>query len=191
MVKKNQSMSDDWYDTAQICTNGHVINWMSVSKPEYNRRFCDKCGAQAITNCQYCNAIIRGYYHKGRFTMEKYDRRIREALDAIPDPMLDYNTTLTRPIFCPDCGKPYPWTEAKLKAAQELADELDNLSPEERDLLKKSLDDIMLDTPQTIVAATRFKKIAAKAGKATVKELRKLVVDIASETAKKIIFESR
>ena len=123
--------------------------------------------------------------------MEKYDRRIREALDAIPDPMLDYNTTLTRPIFCPDCGKPYPWTEAKLKAAQELADELDNLSPEERDLLKKSLDDIMLDTPQTIVAATRFKKIAAKAGKATVKELRKLVVDIASETAKKIIFESR
>jgi len=103
-------------------------------------------------------------------------------------------TDLPLPSCCPDCGKPYPWTEAKLKAARELADELDNLSPEERDLLKKSLDDIMLDTPQTIVAATRFKKIAAKAaktGKATVKELRKLVVDIASETAKKIILEGR
>ena len=100
-------------------------------------------------------------------------------------------TDLPLPIFCPDCGKPYPWTEAKLKAAKELADELDELTPEERELLKKSLDDIMLDTPQTIVAATRFKKIAAKAGKATVKELRKLVVDIASETAKKIILEGK
>lgn len=182
-------MSDDWYDTAQICTNGHVINWMSVSKPEYNRRFCDKCGAQAITNCQYCNAIIRGYYHKGRFTMEKYERRIREALDAIPDPMLDYNTTLTLPSYCPDCGKPYPWTEAKLKAARELTDLLEELSSEEREALKKSFDDIVRDTPQTKVAATQFKRLIAKVGKIAAEQLRELVVDIASETAKKIILE--
>ena len=181
-------MSDDWYDTAQICTNGHVINWMSISKPEYNRRFCDKCGAQAITNCQYCNAIIKGYYHKGRLTMEKYERRIREALDAIPDPMLDYNTTLTRPSFCPNCGKPYTWTEAKLKAAQELSDELDNLSPEERSLLKKSLDDIVRDTPQTTVAATRFKRLVAKAGKPAADAFKDILVDVLSETAKKIIW---
>ncbi len=98
---------------------------------------------------------------------------------------------LPLPIFCHDCGKPYPWTEAKLKAAREYSDELENLSPEERDLLKKSIDDIVRETPQTPVAATRFKKIVAKVGKVAAQQLRKLVVDIASETAKKIILEGK
>ena len=40
-----------------------------------------------------------------------------------------------------------------------------------------------------MVAATRFKMMGAKLGKAVAEELRKLVVDIASETAKKIILE--
>ena len=104
--------------------------------------------------------------------------------------IFDY-TDLPLPIFCPDCGKPYPWTEAKLKAAQELADLLEDLTSEEREILKKSFDDIIIDTPQTPVAATRFKKIAAKAGKIAAEQLRELVVDIASETAKKIILEGK
>jgi len=100
-------------------------------------------------------------------------------------------TDLPLPSFCPDCGKPYPWTEAKLKAARELTDLLEGLSTEECEILKKGFDDIMLDTPQTTVAATRFKKIAAKVGKIAAKQLRKLAVDIASETAKKIILEGK
>ena len=101
-------------------------------------------------------------------------------------------TDLPLPSFCPDCGKPYPWTEAKLKAAKELADELDNLSLEECELLKKSLDDIIVmeDTPQTPVAATRFKKLVAKAGQVAAQGFRDILVDIASETAKKLIWPS-
>ena len=163
-------MSDGWYDAAQICIKGHVITESSVSRPELNQNFCDKCGAPTITNCQNCNAPIRGDYH-------------------VPG-VLHVSLSPPKPSsFCHKCGKPYPWTEAKLKAAKELSDELDNLSPEERDILKKSLDDIVRDTPQTPVAATRFKKIAAKVGKVAAQQLRKLVVDIASETAKKIILE--
>jgi len=100
-------------------------------------------------------------------------------------------TDLPLPIFCPDCGKPYPWTEAKLKAAQELSDELDNLSPAEHDLLKKSLDDIIRDTPQTPVAATQFKRLVAKAGKVAADGFRDILVDVLSEAAKKIIFEGK
>ena len=103
------------------------------------------------------------------------------------------HTDLPLPSFCPDCGEPYPWTEASLKAAKELADELDNLSLEEREILKKSLDDIMVmeDTPQTPVAATRFKKLIVKAGKPAAEAFRKLLIDVASETAKKIILERK
>ena len=163
-------MNDSWYDTAQICTNGHMINSQSVYRPEHNKEFCDKCGAPTITKCQKCNSSIKGYYHVPIFIQPNY-------------------TKLPLPSFCPDCGKPYPWTEAKLKAAKELADELDKLSLEEREVLKKSLDDIMVmeDTPQTPVAATRFKRLVAKAGKVAADGLWFIIRDLVSETAKKII----
>ncbi len=99
-------------------------------------------------------------------------------------------TDLPLPIFCPDCGKPYPWTETALKAAQELSDELENLSPEERDLLKKSIDDIIRDTPQTTVAATRFKRLVAKAGPVAAEGFKKILWDIATEFAKRQIWSS-
>lgn len=160
---------DSWYDTAQICTNGHVINEQLISSPHIKKKFCDRCGEPTITKCQHCRVTIKGAYHFGPNT-----------------------SSWTRPSFCPDCGKPYQWTEAKLKAAQELADELDNLSIEEQEMLKKSLDDIMVmeDTPQTPAAATRFKKLIVKAGKPAAEAFRKLFIDVASETAKKIIWPS-
>ena len=162
-------MSGNWYDTAQICTNGHVITSSLITMPEVGQKFCKKCGAPTITKCQICNAPIKGSYNQeGRLLLPDYEL----------------------PSFCPDCGKPYPWTEAKLKAAKELFDELDNLSPEERELLKNSLDDIVQDTPQTTVAATRFKKLIAKVGKPAAGALRDILVDIASEAAKKVIWPS-
>ena len=164
-------MNDNWYDIAQICNNGHVINSQSVYRSEYNKEFCDKCGEPTITNCKKCNSPIRGYHH------------------VPPMGTLDY-TDLPLPKFCPDCGQPYPWTETKLKAAQELSDEIENLSPEEREMLKKSLDDIVRDTPQTTVAATRFKKLVTKAGPVVADGFRKILVDVLSETAKKIIWPS-
>jgi hypothetical protein len=165
-------MSDNWYDTAQICIEGHPINCMSVSSPEHNRKFCRKCGAKTITNCENCSVPIKGFYH---------------------DPWASRPGNLswfTPRSFCDNCGKPYPWTEAKLKAAQDLSDELDNLSKEEREMLKKSIDDIVRDTPQTTVAATRFKKLVAKAGKVAADGFRDILVDILSEAAKKIIWPS-
>ena len=93
-----------------------------------------------------------------------------------------------RPSFCHKCGKPYPWTEATLRAAQELSDEIEGLTHAERNVLKRSLDDIVRDTPQTTVAATRFKRLAAKSGKAAAEGFRNILIDVVSGTAKKIIW---
>jgi len=191
-------MSDGWYDTAQICINGHIINSMARSHPEHKKKFCDKCGAPTITNCPKCNTPIKGRYYApskealpvsnvtGRATgrTRKITRLEEHSMGTLN------HTDLPLPVYCPDCGKPYPWTEAKLKAAQELSDELDDLSLEERQTLKNSLDDIIRDTPQTTVASTRFKRLVAKAGKTAVGGFRDILVDIASETAKKLIWPS-
>ena len=162
-------MSDNWYDTAQICTNGHVITSSLVTSPEIGQKFCKKCGAPTIINCQVCNVSIRGFHHlKGVIYFPDYEL----------------------PSFCHECGKPYPWTEVKVKAARDLSDEMNDLSNEEREILKKSLDDIIRDTPETTVAATRFKKIISKVGKPAAGAIRDILVDIASEAAKKVIWPS-
>jgi hypothetical protein len=158
-----------WHDVAQICLNGHVINESTKESPEFNQKFCADCGQPTITECQNCKNPIQGKYHMPNFVGG--------------EPM-------SAPAFCPNCGNPYPWTEAKLKAARELVLEFDGLDNTEKEALSRSLDDLVRDTPSTPVAATRFKKLAVKIGKEGAGALKDIVVDILSETAKKIIWPS-
>ena len=51
-----------YYDVAQICMNGHIINERYKESPEHNQEFCDKCGEKTITKCENCGADIRGRY---------------------------------------------------------------------------------------------------------------------------------
>ena len=150
------------YDVAQICLNGHVVNDFSKKYPERNKRFCDKCGAATITNCSTCKAEIQGgYFVSGASILTNY----------------------TSPSYCSNCGKPFPWTEAKIKTFKELIDEHSNLAPQEKENIKKDIYDIAKETPRSPLAITRFKKLGKKIGE----EGRKLVVDIASETAIKLL----
>ena len=158
-----------YYEVAQICMNGHVITSLLGQDPTRSQKYCSQCGASTITTCPKCNKQIRGSY---------YD----------PSWGQDYEGSYEKPSFCHNCGTPYPWMDSKLTAARDLSDELENITPDERDLLKKSLDDIVRDTPQTTVSALRFKKIAAKAGLTAANALKDILVDIASETAKKVIW---
>jgi len=152
------------YDVAQICVNGHVINSSSESYPQYNKNFCDQCGAETITKCRHCGREIKGYYYS-----------------FVSPPFL-------RLSFCDNCGKPYPWIESRILAAQELAKKTEGLSSEEKDILKNSIDDIVRDTSSSQVAALRFKKIMVKSGKVVADMFKDILVSIASEAAKKAIW---
>lgn len=160
-------MSDSYYDTAQICLNGHVTNSMAASYPQSNQKYCALCGAQTITACPNCNVAIRGDYH-------------------VPGVIgfFDYN----KPAYCYNCGVAFPWTESSLKAANELADELDSLSQEERQLLKDSFPDLVRDTPKTPVAETRFRRLIKKAGAEAYDGMKAVLVDVVSEAVKKSVF---
>lgn len=162
-------MRSSWYDTAQVCVNGHAVNDMVRAAPQLNRDFCSQCGAPTITTCQQCEAPIQGEYHvEGVFDFSGFE--------------------YSPPSFCHKCGAAYPWTEAKLQAARELADELDELSPDEIEVLKGSLDDLVADTPRTTLAATRFKKLVAKVGPAVADGFKEILTDVVSESAKKMIW---
>ena len=159
-------------DVAQVCLNGHLINEKSKALPELNREYCERCGSPTITQCPKCNSNIRGYDPSG--------------FEEIGWPGESYSN----PSYCSNCGAAYPWTEAKIQAAREVVAELENIEPEERDILHKSIEDLVNETPKTELAAIRFKKAIAKSGKEAVGALKSILIDIVSETAKRIIWPS-
>jgi hypothetical protein len=160
-------MDDSYYDVAQICLSGHVANSMARDYPTSNQPFCEKCGERTTTACPACNTNIRGHYHvPGVIGMFGY----------------------TAPAFCFKCGKPFPWTASALDAARELADILEGLSHEDRDELKKSLDDLVREGPRTAVEETRFKRVMRKAGAEGAGAMRSILTDIVSETVRKTLF---
>jgi hypothetical protein len=153
------------YDVAQLCRSGHIITKVAIQSPERCVPFCTICGSPTMTTCGQCGDPIRGLYW-GPGSLGQY----------------------RRPSYCHRCGRPYHWTEAALSAARDLALELDGLTPEERNTLAQSLDDLVRDTPRTPTAATRFKKLAAKAGVEGATALKDILVNVVSEAAKGLIW---
>jgi len=156
------------YRQAQICMNGHVITALYDISPGRRQDFCDRCGEKTIITCPNCESPIRGSYDAPRVV----------AINSYHPP-----------AQCGDCGAPFPWTECRLAAARELASDLEQLSPEERGRLIDTLPDLVRD-PMTQVSAGRFKRLAAKAGVEAGGAFRDILVDVASETAKKVIWGS-
>lgn len=162
-----EHMSDSYYDTAQICLNGHVVNTMAATSPQSSQKHCADCGAQTIMACTSCNAKIRGEYHvPGVFVFSHY----------------------YKPSYCHNCGTAFPWTVSSLEAARELADEFDGLTQEEKEQLKSSFPDLVKNTPKTTVAETRFKKLMKKAGSEAYDGMKSILVDVVSEAVKKSVF---
>lgn len=93
----------------------------------------------------------------------------------------------SKPAFCSGCGKPHPWTETAIKAAKEYADEIEDLSVEDKATLKGTFDDMATNTPRTQLAVARYKRIMQKVASAAREPLYKLMVDVMSETAAKMI----
>lgn len=155
---------EEEFDIAQICLNGHVINSSVKDFSQFCKKFCDKCSARTITECQECKAEIQGRY--------------KNSISISP---------FLSPKYCSNCGKPFPWTLSKIEAAHELAME-SALSNEEKEILNKSIDEIVKETPKTELEATKFKKIMLKLEKEAAEIFKSILVRIASKTAKKIIW---
>jgi hypothetical protein len=159
--------------TAQICLNGHVVTPQLDNFPAMSQNFCSTCGVKTITTCQKCQDEIRGLsrYARPRDTMH--------GGNIAP--------TYVRPAYCPNCGEPYPWTDTALEAAADLASEIE-LSESDATALKATFADLVHDTPQTTVAASRFRRIIAKAGPMAAEGFKTILVNVVTEAAKKLMF---
>ncbi|RKJ20108.1 DUF2321 domain-containing protein [Butyricicoccus sp. 1XD8-22] len=150
------------YNSATICLNGHVI---SSTRFDYTS-YCDKCGNKSISICPSCNTVIRGAYEN--------------------EIAIDFH--YQAPSFCYSCGNPFPWIETLINNAVELIALDDNLSEENKAIIKSALPDLIVETPTTPLAAAKYKKFVPKAAKYIQDGLRNLLVDVASEAVKKSLW---
>ncbi|HCE12447.1 MAG TPA: DUF2321 domain-containing protein [Enterococcus sp.] len=158
------------YYTQEVCLNGHQLWTDSDQNKDPNPvQYCEDCGKKIICTCQECNSPIDGQilYRENMYPIED-------------DPSV--------PNFCRHCGMPYPWTVSIMKNTIELLNLDNSLSNIQIESVEKSIPDLLVDTPRTKVAAVKFKQILSGTGSIVKEGLRELLVDVVSETAKKILF---
>lgn len=160
----------DYYQTAQICLNGHCITSTYEAAPLDRQPFCDQCGAKTITECPSCHAKIRGSYVPGG------------------DPMFFGGLGYIVPAFCGQCGAPFPWTQTAIDVTAALINEENELSSDDREALVEVLPAVISETPKTRLAAVRFKKALSAVGEFTSDGLRQFAIDFGCELFKKLLF---
>ena len=160
-------MEEGKYHTAEVCLNGHCTTSFVEENPERRGQYCPKCGSKTITQCLNCSANIRGRYVDPNF--------------------VDLVTKYKPPNYCHSCGKPLPWTERKISAAQELVEEIEELSEDEKEVLKQSIFELSQDSPKTELASIRYKKLLSKCRDYARQLLNSTVTSILTESAKKLL----
>lgn len=126
-----------------------------------------------MTACEACHSDIRGplVYANGAM------------LAANPHTTDPWRV----PLFCEHCGKVFPWTHRALVAAREIVAGEQALTAQDKASFEVDVSDVIRDVPRTRAAAIRIRGLLAKVPSAVGSALRDIVVDVASEAAKKII----
>ena len=160
-------MGEGEYHTAEVCLNGHYTTSSVEENPECKGQYCPKCGSKTITQCLNSSANIRGRY-------------------VVPN-FVDLVTKYKPPNYCHSCGKPLPWTAQKISAAQELVEEIEGLSEDEKEILKQSIFELSQDSPRTELASVRYKKLFSKCRGYACQLLNSTVTSVATAAAKKYL----
>jgi hypothetical protein len=150
------------YWIAQICQTGHVVSPAIDDYPGMSEKFCSICGEKTLMNCPNCQASLRG----------------RSRYAGAP--------AWSRPVFCAECGKRFPWTDSAIEAALDFAREIQLQS--DRNELADVIENLVRDTPKSVVMASRMKTLIGWGGPLAAEGFRKILIDVITESAKKMIW---
>lgn len=144
-----------FYDTAEICKNGHVITIHYESQPVERKNYCPQCNATTIHECPNCKKKIQGCYHSEN----------RAALSCNPltnsSKYYSFTTCMTQknqytpPAYCHNCGAPFPWTEALISEADKIIEMMSDLKPDQKKELKSIFPDLISDTSSTVSSSIK------------------------------------
>ncbi len=151
------------YHTAEICEKGHIISKNGIKI----QNFCKECGSKVIHRCPSCNSSI----------------------DGVVQDAWDFSYKFDLPYYCDKCGKAYPWTLIAIETIQELLLLDPTFNQDDVNFISNNVSELITETPKTKLVATKMKLLIGKATVATGNLAKEILIDVLSETAKKIILE--
>jgi hypothetical protein len=158
------------WDVALVCLGGHLLNDRVRGDPSRNLDECPTCGSEAISACPGCREPVPGFHYEQGDDQASLNPRGRALA--------------TPPRYCPACGRPFPWTERVMSAVRMVIREMAALDLHERDQLRRSIDHIIRQTPQTPQAVRRINDALSRLGGESAHALRDLFLSIASAEVK-------
>ncbi len=154
----------------QVCENGHSQGGYGV------RNFCAQCGKPVLHSCPTCSGFIT-----------LWDPLKTGGSNSGRDSVVD-SSRLPPPAYCANCGKPFPWTENTLLAANEVADQIEDINSDDREVLKGAIRDLVTNTPAAPSAGDKIRRIMSSANKHATDILKDILTNVISETLRRSIF---
>lgn len=149
------------YGVALVCANGHVHSDGGILESAEAVNFCQRCGGRIIDACPACKSFIRG--------------------------MTEFGQAFRRPDYCPNCGKPYPWTAAEGRQTRKAIRSLAALSPAEQRTLAKDLETVATGKPEAPAARGRARELLKKVGSQAADGVTSLVSETIARTIKALL----
>jgi len=87
------------------------------------------------------------------------------------------------PSYCPNCGKPFSWTQKRIQTAIQIFAEFGDLKDKEKETIEQDVENIAKDVPEAELSAMRIKRIWKKYGPIAYEA----IMEFASRTAAKIL----
>lgn len=161
-------IAPDSFYTGMVCLNGHEVTDRLEDLTARAAPYCSQCGEPTISSCPKCDAPVRGDYQPPR----GYAHVLRKY---------------RAPLYCDNCGAPYPWTERRLDAARQLIDE-SALEDGEKETLKGTFEALTRDSAETPLATVKYKRLASKLGSEGLTALKSILVSVATEAVRRELF---
>lgn len=173
-----------FYSTALICEGGHILCTNLEKYPEQNIPYCPKCHEPCISKCPHCGAPIHGdfmgiayphstYLNARGYVPSEYPEKRVLCIQPINEP----------PAFCYNCSSPYPWTKQLLEEAEKIVDLMDDLTEEQKNILKGCFPDLITDTIKTTTSALTVEKILRSVSRIPVTALQNILYTKLTDTA--------
>lgn len=161
--------------TILVCNNGHILEATLASATDLPRD-CPLCAALLIAACPGCREPILGVPVPARGS---------SADDFRSGPV-----PFAAPRYCHCCGRPFPWTERVVSAVRAAIRQIGALDAHERDQLRRSIDHIIHETPQTRLAVLRINAVLSRIGGESASALRELILSIAGDGVKQHLVQA-
>ena len=179
-----------YFETAQICLNGHVATLNYIRNIGERTEYCPICGKGTIHECPKCNAPIRGAHYTKEQVITSVNVLTHTETRAVCEHLADKSKYIV-PAYCYNCGEPYPWTKTAIEAATELIDEqMSELTAEEKAKFKAALPEVISDTPRTSLGATRIARYLKKVVPTVQETFKQIFYRLAADGARLLIWGS-